>query len=212
VNQRPVKNPTASIDLSERTPNSLDLVEARDLERAESKIAANLAAFFQVGFALLEIKSRRLYRADYPTFDEYCRKRWEMHKAYAYRLIGAAEVCRTLSPIGDIPLPENECQIRPLIGLTRAVALKAWRRAFEEAGPSGKVTGLLVQKAVGEVTGRRLHQKNIFKCHWQISLESLLNEALAETRYGNQDRVSELIDKASLLLLVGKNHRHDAVS
>ena len=92
-------------------------MEKSDLERMEGRIEAKLAAFFEVAYALLEIKERKLYRVEFKTFEDYCRARWEINRAHAYRLIGAAEICKTLFPIGDIPLPVNECQVRPLGGL-----------------------------------------------------------------------------------------------
>jgi hypothetical protein len=198
------------LDVEKRDPNllvPLTTAEERDLQRFESTIAANLAAFFQVGYALMEVNQRKLYRGEFKTFEEYCRKRWEMHKAYAYRLISAAEVCKNLSPIGDIPLPDNECQIRPLIGLKPVTATKAWKRAYDAAGASGRITGALVQKAVGELTGRK-KQKNIERLRndWQIRIAPLLSEALNATRKGDKESVAEIIEKISLLLLVGRRH------
>jgi hypothetical protein len=185
--------------------SALDAAEERDLGRMESTIAANLAAFFQVGFALMEIKRRRLYRAEFRSFEEYCRTRWEFNRAHAYRLIGAAEVCKSLSPIGDIPLPENECQIRPLIGLAPSTATKAWKRACEAAGSNGRITGALVHKAVGEVTkNRKTDAAGNLRQNWQILVEPLLNKALQLTRTGDQDAVAETVDKISLLLIIGR--------
>jgi hypothetical protein len=183
----------------------LNLAEQTDLERLESTIAANLAAFFKVGFALLEVKRRKLYRGEFKTFEGYCLKRWEMHRAYAYRLIGAAEVYKVLSPMGDIPLPECERQIRPLIGLTPVIALKAWRRAVAEVGTTGKITGAVIQKALGEVTRKaKAGEEHKFKANWQFHLEPLLNDALRLTKIGDQEAVAEIIDRVSLLLLVGR--------
>jgi hypothetical protein len=177
----------------------------------ESTIAANLAAFFQVGFALMEIKRRRLYRAEFRSFEEYCRSRWELNRAHAYRLIGAAEVCKSLSPIGDIPLPENECQIRPLIGLAPGTATKAWKRACEAAGADGRITGALVQKAVSEVTKKpKTDAASILRQNWQIHVEPLLNQAVQLTRAGDQEAVAEIVDKISLLLLIGRRTSESA--
>jgi hypothetical protein len=65
------------------------------------------------------IRDRRLYRRDFATFDDYCRERWGMKRAHAYRLIDAAGVAFSMSPIGDIEnaLPANEGQARELSGL-----------------------------------------------------------------------------------------------
>jgi hypothetical protein len=190
--------------LHQQSEGTLDPAEEKDLERMESTIAANLAAFFQVGFALLEIRRRRLYRAEFKSFEEYCRKRWEFNRSYAYRLIGAAKVCKQLSPIGDIPLPDNECQIRALAGLPSSIVTKAWRRAHEKAGLDGRITGALVQKAVTEIAKRKKPGKHPRKQTWQLHVEPLLQAALRSSREGDQERVAELIDKVSLLLLIGR--------
>ena len=196
------------VDVENReSPAHLPLTSAEkaDLERYESTIAANLAAFFKVGFALSEVKRRKLYRGEFKTFEGYCLKKWEMHRAYAYRLIGAAEVYKNLSPMGDIPLPESERQVRPLIGLTPIIALKAWRRAVAEVGSTGKITGAVIQKAVGEVTRKAKDgEDHKFKANWQFLLEPLLTDALRLTKAGDHETVAEIIDRVSLLLLVGR--------
>lgn len=183
----------------------LSSTEQRDFERIESVIAAKLAAFFEVGFALMQIKQRRLYRAEFQTFEEYCRKRWEFNRAHAYRLIAAAEVYETLSPMGDIPLPQNERQVRALEGLPSKTIKKAWRTAYEKAGKHGRITGALVQKAVSEVMeGRKDSNHESFRTNWQIHVTSLLKEALNLTCKGDQDAVADKIDRIALLLMVGR--------
>ena len=206
-----IKLNAGELPTCQHVESALDAAEERDLGRMESTIAANLAAFFQVGFALMEIKRRRLYRAEFRSFEEYCRSRWELNRAHAYRLIGAAEVCKSLSPIGDIPLPENECQIRPLIGLAPGTATKAWKRACEAAGADGRITGALVQKAVSEVTKKpKTDAASILRQNWQIHVEPLLNQAVQLTRAGDQEAVAEIVDKISLLLLIGRRTSESA--
>lgn len=184
---------------------TLSPAEQQDLLRIESRIDSGLSAFFEVAYALLEIKQRRLYRAEFNNFEEYCRKRWDMHRAYAYRLIGAAEICTKLSPMGDIPLPENERQIRPLTGLPEKTAEEAWKRACEKAGSPGKITGAMVQEAVKEVVRNRSQTKKIpLKMDWQIRVIPLLEQALALAKKGSKEETSDLIDKIALLFLVGR--------
>jgi hypothetical protein len=184
---------------------TLSPAEQQDLLRIESRIDSGLAAFFDVAYALLEIKQRRLYRAWFTNFDQYCRERWDMHRAYAYRLIGAAQICTKLSPMGDIPLPENERQIRPLTGLPEKTAEEAWKRACEKAGSPGKITGALVQQAVEEVVRIRSRAKSPSpKLDWQIRIIPLLEQALALAKRGNREEAAELIDKIALLFLVGR--------
>ena len=75
-------------------------------------------------------RSRRLYRHTHATFEDYCRERWGMNRAHAYRLIDAATVAVNLSPMGDI-LPTAERQARPLTVLEPAQQREAWQRAVE---------------------------------------------------------------------------------
>jgi hypothetical protein len=41
-------------------------------------------------------KSARLYRADYGTFEDYCREKWGFTKTYANNLIASAETVKSL--------------------------------------------------------------------------------------------------------------------
>lgn len=127
----------------------LDLAERSDLAIAEDTIQAGLSSFIKVGEALAKIRDRHLYRYDYATFEDYCQERWGLSRAYAYRLVGAADVLDNLSPMGDI-LPENERQIRPLTRLEPEQQREAWSKAVETA-PEGKVTAKHVETVVGEM-------------------------------------------------------------
>ena len=96
----------------------LALWEMNKLEKCETVIANGLKTFVDVGTALLEIRDGKLYRKDFDTFENYCRGRWKgMPRQQAYRLMDAAEVIKNLSPMGDMPLPVNERQARPLARL-----------------------------------------------------------------------------------------------
>lgn len=75
-----------------------------------------MQTFVAVGHALLAIRDHRLYRADYATFEDYCRVRWRISKTHANRLIDSAEVAENLTPLG-VMLPTNEAQARPLAQL-----------------------------------------------------------------------------------------------
>src|SRR5688572_29623142 len=89
-------SPSARKELEPVETAPLTPAEERDLISIESRIASGLSAFFDVAYALMEIKQRRLYRAEFVSFEDYCRIRWDMRRAHAYRLIGAAEICSHL--------------------------------------------------------------------------------------------------------------------
>ena len=86
------------------------------LADCEARIEQGLATFIDVGTALLTIRDERLYRENHTTFESYCRARWDFTRAYAYRLIDAAQITRNLSP-NRRQTPESEWQARPLVGL-----------------------------------------------------------------------------------------------
>jgi hypothetical protein len=125
--------------------------EKAQLQRCEELIQAKLKTFFEVGLALMEINQSRLYRAEYTTFEEYCRDRWDMSRIHAFRLLKAAEVHKALLPIGNIPAPENEAQMRPLTLLSPKKARSAWQKVLEKAG-TAKITAKLVRITVEEVS------------------------------------------------------------
>ena len=72
-----------------------------DLQRCEEIIKRGMKDFVSVGRALETILQQRLHQPAYRTFGEYCRARWSMSRAQAYRLIGAAHVMEVLSPFGE---------------------------------------------------------------------------------------------------------------
>jgi N6-adenosine-specific RNA methylase IME4 len=127
----------------------LSKTESRELREYESIIERNLTAFYEVGNALVAIRDKRLYRASYSTFEEYCREKWGMGRAHAYRLIEAAAVTENLSPMGDKPITER--QTRELSKLNPEHQRQAWQTAVETA-PNGKVTAGHVRSVVNRMT------------------------------------------------------------
>jgi phage N-6-adenine-methyltransferase len=123
----------------------LSVTEAADLAECEAVIERGLHTFMDVGRALLAIRDARLYRAQYGTFEDYCRERWAMQRAHAYRLMDAATVASNLSPIGDIPATES--QARPLTQLPPEVQPIVWQQAVETA-PNGKITAEHVKDTI----------------------------------------------------------------
>jgi protein gp37 len=69
--------------------------EEGQLRELEITIERGLPTFVEVGQALGQIRSRKLYRLTHSTFEDYCRERWGMTRQHANRLISAS-----LEPIG----------------------------------------------------------------------------------------------------------------
>jgi hypothetical protein len=79
-------------------------------------IAKGLQTFVEVGNALLEIRDSRLYRAEFGTFEDYCRQRWQMSYRRAAQLMDAAQVVQNLNNCSENS-PTHESQIRALTKL-----------------------------------------------------------------------------------------------
>jgi hypothetical protein len=132
----------------------VDLEAGRGLEELEGIIARGLATFIEVGRALLEIQSRRLYlQAGYRSFAVYVTERWDLSEAHAYRQIEAAKVIDILSPIGETSLPANEAQARELAPLVTDP--DAVRAVWAEIGATGeRVTARVIRGRVAQRLGR----------------------------------------------------------
>lgn len=89
------------------------------------------------GKALIEIRDRKLYRAEFGTFKEYVRIKWEMPWQHAYRLCDAATVLENLKeshPMGELPMPKNERQARELAKLEPEQQVAVWTEAVPITG------------------------------------------------------------------------------
>lgn len=107
----------------------------------ESAIESERRRFYEVGKALKEIRDDRLYRElMFDSFEAYLKKRWDLSRSHAYRLIEACRVIDNLSPVEDV-LPENEAQLRPLAQLTPADQRKIWRE-FVASGMELNAAGI----------------------------------------------------------------------
>lgn len=150
---------------------ALSAAEVAELVSCETVIEHGLKVFQAVGLALLTIREKRLYRASFGTFEDYCQAKWGFTDEHARRLMRGAEVVGNLSgtptnvgvlpagtpPIGGV-LPANLEQVRPLLGLTADQQREAWQDAVESA-PGGKVTGAHVEQVARQfkppTNGRR---------------------------------------------------------
>lgn len=119
-------------ETAEQTSLSLTNSEKERLSELEETVERGLETFVEVGRALMEIRDQRLYRADYDTFEAYCRERWGHQVDWAYKQIRASRVVENVShgidrpPVDDEdirtlkptrPLPTSERVARPLTKL-----------------------------------------------------------------------------------------------
>lgn len=119
------------------------------LSKLEQKIDSGLKTFLEVGRALKEINELKLYRELAVSFEKYVNQRFKIGRAYAYRLMHAAQLDETLevSPIGDKPV--NESQFRALAKVDGNKLCEVWEKAVETAHKSGKtVSAKLIKDTV----------------------------------------------------------------
>ena len=100
-------------------PELLLIEEQKELAHCEAVIERGLETFFEVGQAMATIREKRLYRADYKTFEEYCRDRWGIQLNYANQLITAAKLkveatLDTINTIKSTRAQNEEAQLAPL--------------------------------------------------------------------------------------------------
>ena len=108
---------------------------------------------------LLELYEREGWRVlGYGSWRECAQAEFGYSQAYAYRLLGWAEVERRVSPIGEMPV--NEAQARPLARLDPEAQREAWGRVLDNA-QGGRVTAAGVQAVVDEMTAPEPEEDSI---------------------------------------------------
>lgn len=126
---------------------SLTAVEATTLDDLEGIIEKGLSGFVEVGTALSRIRDGKLYRETHGTFEDYCRERWSISRAHAYRQIEAAGIAAALSPVGDIPSERVARELAPLKD-DEVELVQTWRELRVEHGE--KLTAEKVRAAVSD--------------------------------------------------------------
>lgn len=124
--------------------------EIRHLKSMEARIERGLHTFRVVGEALMDIRDNRLYRQTHPTFEAYCRDRWDMDRGRAYQFIAATEVVKALGA-GEDEGPVNEAQARELVVIARN-SPEAVKTVWEAAKATGKpVTAAILREEARKV-------------------------------------------------------------
>lgn len=109
--------------------------ERSDLKQLEQTVEKNFVAWMKAGFALREIRDRKLYRVTHPTFEKYTKDRFDVARSTAYQLISGVQVIENVRNADKkIPfLPEKEALVRPLTRLEADEQPEAWRLAIGRA-------------------------------------------------------------------------------
>jgi hypothetical protein len=165
--------------------------ERAGYEKCEGILQRGLITFYEVASALLRIQEGGWYRCEYRSFEQYCRERWNIGRAYAYRFIGAAERLKLLPGDDSVPRPVNEFQMRPFLKLEPEAFLGAWKRAVKNA-KGGKVTIRIVQAVIRDLLPKEAEGKKKKRRKAKVPLGqflALLNEAKRCMEKGESDKV-----------------------
>lgn len=170
--------------------------DKNELRSAERTIANGWDTFVKVGKALATIRDSRLYRESHKSFEAYTRDRWQYGKAYASRLIGAAETVEDLTSVEEKTLPINEAQVRPLLSLPREKRLEAWQKVLEEAGDKKLTARLVGQVASGFQSGKKTKPEKVKRAttaDW-LKVSEALQSALDVAKKENNAKVLEAVN------------------
>jgi hypothetical protein len=90
---------------------SLDFYEAI-IERGRPNLDS-------VASALLEIHQMKLYRHNYPSFEQYVRERWNISRPRAYQLLKYARLRRMSTAVDTLPPNERQARLLDADGKVR---------------------------------------------------------------------------------------------
>jgi hypothetical protein len=122
----------------------ITIEESKRLIALEGVIQTSLGTFMEVGNALAEIRDRRLYRIEHQTFEDYCREKWGMNRAYANHLVRASDAVKSLPP-EMATIVATESQARELAKVEPEHREQVVAAAVEATG--GKITAAAIKEA-----------------------------------------------------------------
>jgi hypothetical protein len=140
----------------DKQPEPLTPVEFDRFQHLRTIVKEGLDRFIEVGAALSEIRSGRLYRDQYKTFAEFCEKECGVSERIAAYSIGGSQVLKKLEAAGVENMPENKSQTRHLIGVPEDKLVETWKDATELARAEGNETPsvLQIKAAADKVLGK----------------------------------------------------------
>ena len=125
-----------------RTPEE-DLAFAE----CEATISSGWSWFVKVGLAFAKIKKEALYKNEFDSFDLYYRTRWGYRHSHVYGLMASAAMFQELAKTPNIPMPDHESLVRPLVGMEPELARYVWQSIATASG-GATITARMVRRAV----------------------------------------------------------------
>ncbi len=121
------------------------------LAELEAIISAGVRSFIEVGLAIQEVQSRRLYLKTHRSFQSYMEERFGFTRQHGYRLIAGAKAAKEVSHYVTLP---SASHAEPLVILPKKERVKVARVIAKKAKAGDPITVRAVKEAVKEVTTR----------------------------------------------------------
>ena len=171
--------------LSVANSDEKDKDEIRAIKQEILKISRKF--FVEMGEKLKYVRDRKLHRFESNTFGEWCEQELGLKRRYAYNLINAFEVFQNVRNCAqNLPLPVNECQVRPLAKLEPEEQVKVWVKAIDDN--NGKIpTGRRIQQIVRDLQESNMELSRKVEVE-QPSTESTYPKLEIDSRYGKINR------------------------
>lgn len=134
------------------------------------------------------MRDRKLYRFESKTFASWCEQELGLKKRYAYNLIKAFEVFQNVrNCTQNLPLPTNECQLRPLAKLEPEEQVIVLTKAIKDN--NGKIpNGRKIQQIVRDLKKPNMKLSGIYKVDRQLNTEPTHPKLEIDSKYGKINR------------------------
>jgi hypothetical protein len=118
--------------------------DKKDFAALEKIVQKGVKSFLEVGKALLQIHSRKLYREKYTSWEGYLEERWNLSRSHGYRLVHAGEVAENLSHARDtIEMPGRLVEQLAKLPPDEQRRIFAQAQAAAPASPVSEVRNIL---------------------------------------------------------------------
>lgn len=123
---------------------------ASRLDEYEQRIERGLRSYVEVGTALDALRASRAYLEVAPSFEKYCKQRWDWTVTVAWQHIQSARVAKCISTSIDVEMPIHASHARALVPLLSDpdALCQVWRSLV--ARRPVKLTAPIIAEAVKE--------------------------------------------------------------
>jgi hypothetical protein len=146
VSTPPTDLPPGALPPVPELPKLLSPGEHEELRVCEGIIERNMMASIEMATALTIVHEKRLWRADYNSWEEYLQERWGFTARRARQLLQASRDIKALgldAPGFEYAMPASEKHLRLLRRLPESQRREAWFEAVRTAGHKGVTAGHL---------------------------------------------------------------------